>query len=175
MVARWWRLRTPGWQFNAAINAIGAATTFTVLLILAWTKFAEGQALFTMGGFTVDAGAWIVLVMVPLMVLLFLRINKHYEGTPHAQPCNRRPALGRAAAAGVMFPPSLPEEGAGPGPRSRTRSCSDRHLVVMPIAGLNQVTLRTLAYARSMTDNVVAVHVAADEEAAGGEAGAEVA
>src|SRR5206468_1429665 len=39
------------------------------------------------------------------------------------------------------------------------------HLVVMPIAGLNQVTLRTLAYARSITDNVVAVHVAADEEA----------
>jgi hypothetical protein len=40
-----------------------------------------------------------------------------------------------------------------------------QHLVVMPIAGLNQVTLSTLAYARSLTDNVVAVHVAAEEEA----------
>jgi hypothetical protein len=39
-----------------------------------------------------------------------------------------------------------------------------QHLIVMPVAGINQVTLQTLAYARSITDNVVAVHVAADEE-----------
>ena len=65
MVARWRRLKTPGWQRYALINGIGALTTFLVLLVLAWTKFAEGQPLFTLGGFTVHAGAWIVLVIVP--------------------------------------------------------------------------------------------------------------
>ena len=56
MVVRWRRLRPAGWQVNAAINTIGAATTFTVLLILAWTKFAEGQVLLTLGSFTVREG-----------------------------------------------------------------------------------------------------------------------
>ena len=172
MVARWRRLRPAGWQLNATINTIGAVTTFTVLLILAWTKFAEGEVLFTVGGFTVHEGAWMVIALVPLIVLMLLRINKHYEGVRQSLSLQTLdPQLGRAAAAGVMLPADLPSaaaaaDGSDPMAAEPVEQLPRmEHLIVMPIASLNQVTLRTLAYARSLTDNVVAVHVAADEEA----------
>ena len=171
MVMRWFRKRTPGWQRNALVNGIGAATTFLVLLILTWTKFADGNALFTVGGFTVHAGAWIILVLVPLMMLMFLRIHNHYEKVRVALSLAQvDPQVGRAAAAGATLQSNpainLPnaENQAGIVPQQGEVLQRIEHLVVMPIAGLNQVTLRTLAYARSITDNVVAVHVAADEE-----------
>jgi amino acid transporter len=173
MVARWMRLKTPGWQRYALINGIGALTTFLVLLVLAWTKFAEGQPLFTVGGFTLHAGAWIVLVIVPLLMAMFLRINRHYALVARALSLqNVDPQVGKAAAAGATLASSpsvnLPNAGTQAGIVAPQGDEFQRieHLVVMPIAGVNQVTLRTLAYARSITDNVVAVHVAADEDAA---------
>ncbi len=159
MVVRWWRTRPAHWRFNLGINLIGALTTFLVLLVLAITKFIEG--------------AWIVLVIVPLLVLLFLRINKHYQkvaGDLSLQQVTRQ--MGRAAVAGVMMPTraidSPLEDDAGTATEDLPPSKLNRpmdHLVIIPIAGLNQVTLRTIAYARSITPNVVGVHVAGDEEA----------
>ncbi|HUS14280.1 MAG TPA: APC family permease [Chloroflexia bacterium] len=171
MVTRWRREQTPGWQRNALINGAGAGTTCTVLLILAWTKFADGTPLFTIGGFTVNAGAWIVLVLVPLIVLLLVRIHNHYESLRGALSlAGVDPQVGQAAAVGATLRSApainLPNEGTQAGVVATAGDVFERieHLVVMPIAGVNQVTLRTLAYARSITDNVVAVHVAADEE-----------
>jgi amino acid transporter len=43
MVRRWFRLRSPGWQRNAAINGFGALATLVVLLVIAYTKFASGD------------------------------------------------------------------------------------------------------------------------------------
>ncbi len=172
MVARWRRLRPPGWQLNAAINGIGAVTTFAVLLILSWTKFNEGQELFQVGGVTVREGAWIVIVLVPLIVLMLRRINKHYEMVRQALSLqNVDLQVGRAAAAGATLQsnprvnmPNTGNQAAGVTAQG-DKLQRIQHLVVMPVAGVNQVTLRTLAYARSITDNVVAVHVASDEEA----------
>jgi amino acid transporter len=158
MVARWRRLRTPGWRRSALINGVGAATTLLVLLILCWTKFGEGQTLFTLGGLRVNAGAWIVIALVPLLALGFRAIRRHYDRVSAALSlAGVDPAAGRAAAAGIAWPLGA---AAGAPPRRLT------HLLIMPIAGVNQVTLRTLAYARSLTPEVVAVHVAADEDAA---------
>ena len=53
-----------GWQRSIVINAIGAAATFLVLVIVTYTKFREG--------------AWIVIVAMPIIVLTFLSIHKHY-------------------------------------------------------------------------------------------------
>jgi amino acid transporter len=171
MVRHWLRLRSPGWQRNALINGIGAATTMVVLLILCWTKFAEGQPLVTVGNFTIREGAWIIVALVPVLVIVFRLIHSHYElvhrqlsleGLDHF--------VGRAAAAGRVLPSNpllnLPgrtgESGAKtPGGPKLLRI---EHLIVMPVAGLNKVTLSTLAYARSLNHNVVAVHVATDEE-----------
>src|SRR4249919_3705668 len=53
-----------GWQRSIVINSIGAAATFLVLVIVTYTKFREG--------------AWIVIVAMPIIVLTFLSIHKHY-------------------------------------------------------------------------------------------------
>jgi len=172
MVARWRRLRTPGWQRNMVINGVGAVTTFAVLLILSWTKFNEGQELFQVAGVTVREGAWIVIVLVPLIVLMLRRINKHYETVRQALSLqNVDLQVGRAAAAGATLQSNPRVNMPNAGNQAATVTTQGdklqriQHLVVMPVAGVNQVTLRTLAYARSITDNVVAVHVASDEEA----------
>ena len=53
-----------GWQRSIVINAIGAAATFLVLIIVTYTKFIEG--------------AWIVIVAIPIIVLTFYSIHRHY-------------------------------------------------------------------------------------------------
>ncbi|WP_243286356.1 APC family permease [Geothrix terrae] len=64
MVRRWFRLKGAGWQIKALINGLGAITTFIVMLVIAVTRFAHG--------------AWIVIVLVPLMVVTFFNIHRHY-------------------------------------------------------------------------------------------------
>jgi len=65
MVRYWLRTREPGWRHKIIINAIGSTSTGVVTLVVIWTKFAEG--------------AWLVIVAVPLLVLFFLGINRHYR------------------------------------------------------------------------------------------------
>ncbi len=65
MVRRWIRLKEPGWQRSAVINGIGATATGIVLVIVAVTKFR--------------GGAWIVISAMPVIVSLFLLINRHYS------------------------------------------------------------------------------------------------
>ena len=65
MVRHWLRTREPGWTRSVVINAVGAATTGLVLVIVAIVKFSHG--------------AWIVLVAGPLLVTLMLSIRRHYR------------------------------------------------------------------------------------------------
>jgi len=65
MVRRWLRLREKGWRWRVRVNGVGAVVTGVVLLTLAVTKFAEG--------------AWIVVVVVPLLVGAFVVMHRHYE------------------------------------------------------------------------------------------------
>ena len=64
MVRRWFRLKGRGWQLKALINGLGAVTTLVVMLVIAVTRFAHG--------------AWIVIVLVPVMVMTFFNIHRHY-------------------------------------------------------------------------------------------------
>jgi len=64
MVRRWWTRREAGWHKGLAINGAGATVTLVVLGITAYTKFL--------------AGAWMVIVLVPLLVTGFLSIRGHY-------------------------------------------------------------------------------------------------
>jgi len=64
MVMRWRRLRPPGWRKQATMNAVGAITTGVVCLVVVSTKLTQG--------------AWIMLVAIPLIVMLFRGINRHY-------------------------------------------------------------------------------------------------
>ncbi|MGN6797163.1 MAG: APC family permease [Gaiellaceae bacterium] len=65
MVRYWLRSRDVGWRRKIVINTVGSAATGVVTLVVIWTKFAEG--------------AWLVTVAVPLLVLSFLGINRHYR------------------------------------------------------------------------------------------------
>ena len=82
MVRYWLRTRDPGWLRRALINGVGALATFVVTLVVIWTKFA--------------AGAWMVIMAIPLLVLVFLGIRRHYRRSPAAsapaQPPFARPA-----------------------------------------------------------------------------------
>lgn len=64
MVMRWWKRRGARWRPNMAVNIAGAVTTGVVTLVVAVTKFT--------------LGAWIVLVLVPLLVLYFLWVHRQY-------------------------------------------------------------------------------------------------
>jgi amino acid transporter len=78
MVRRWLRTRGEGWRRGIVINAIGAATTGVVLAVVAVTQFA--------------LGAWIVIAAVPVIVMLFLAVRRHYDSvgrilrTPRLSP-----------------------------------------------------------------------------------------
>lgn len=121
MVMRWRRLREEGWKHGMIVNGVGAVSTFVVLIVVAVTKFTHG--------------AWIVIVLIPILVLLFRAIHGHYE---------------RASTELQSQTPLDPDE--------------IKHTVVVPIASLNRVAKQTLAYARSISDNVTALHITDDED-----------
>jgi amino acid transporter len=64
MVRHWFRHKGPHWQSKAVINGVGALTALTVALVITVTRFVHG--------------AWIVILLVPLMVVTFLNIHRHY-------------------------------------------------------------------------------------------------
>ena len=64
MVVHWTKVRDRGWQRKAAFNGIGAVATFIVLLDIAFEKFAEG--------------AWAIMVLLVVLVLVFQMVKRHY-------------------------------------------------------------------------------------------------
>ena len=83
MVRHWWKLRDeePGWRWRAAINGVGAVDTGIVAIEVAISKFA--------------LGAWMVLVLVPILIGIMWSVRQHYtrlEGARRAETrwCPRR-------------------------------------------------------------------------------------
>jgi hypothetical protein len=122
MVLHWWRLRRerPNWLRSAIINGTGTVTTALVAIIIAVTKF--------------QSGAWIVVVLIPLLVLMFMSIHRHYTNVEQERTTNI---------------PAKPTD--------------IKHMFIVPIAGMDRVSVQSLSYARSISDNVIAVHVAIDD------------
>jgi amino acid transporter len=65
MVRHWHKTREPGWQGRALMNGVGATATLIVTAIVITTKFADG--------------AWMVIVAIPVLVLMFLAVRRHYR------------------------------------------------------------------------------------------------
>jgi amino acid transporter len=108
----------PQWKIKMFANGFGALCTAVVMMVFAVTKFNDG--------------AYIVMVLIPLMVAVLWSIHRHY---------NR--------LAGKL---SLDNIGAVP-PHTM------RHRVIMPVSGVHQGTLSALRYARMLSDDVTAVHI----------------
>jgi amino acid transporter len=109
-----------GWRRKMVINGLGSICTAVVVLVFAITKFHDG--------------AWIVLVLMPLLVVMFSYIHHHY----------------RDLASSLSL-----ENYGSPASISRNR-------VILPISGVHRGTLAALHYARSLSHDVTAVHVSMD-------------
>jgi amino acid transporter len=70
MVRHWWAARGPGWRHRLAINGVGALATGVVTLVIAATKFMHG--------------AWIVVLVIPILVAAFLAMARHYDEVAEA-------------------------------------------------------------------------------------------
>ncbi len=148
MVAHWWHHREHGWQRALAINLVGAVLSGAVAIIAAVTKFTEG--------------AWLVVVLIPLIVLACLRIHRHYESAqrqlvPRAdEPLATPPAR--------LSPPQSSGEARRPAAEEQDAPSEIEHLVVVPVAVLDLAALRALAYAASLQVPVLAVHISPSHE-----------
>ena len=126
MVLHWYKEHGKGWTRRFALNLVGATATCFVLLLVVATKFIYG--------------AWIVLLLMPVIILMFRAINRHYT---------------RAAAELALTDDDVP------GARQQTEQ-----VVIVPIADINKSTVKALSYARTLSSKVVGVHVTDDAEEA---------
>jgi amino acid transporter len=121
MVRRWLRLREEGWAWRIWFSLVGAVVTGIVLVTLTVTKFLEG--------------AWIIVLLIPALVILFLAMHRHYE-TVAAQ----------LSLAGLAPPPPL-----------------DVTILVL-VGDLHRGVVRALQYAQSLSPAAKAVYVETDPE-----------
>jgi hypothetical protein len=128
-------VRGSHWHLKALINGIGAAATGLVTVIAAATNFMDPNLLIV-PGLPIGWGAWLVLVIVPIFIWMFLAVKHHYQ----------------EAQLYTKLPPK-PDE-------SLERPI--RNVVVVPIARLNRPTIQALRYAESLSPDVTAVHVATE-------------
>jgi amino acid transporter len=152
MVVHWRRKRGRHWRKRLALNAVGAALCAVVLITAAVTKFA--------------AGAWVVVIIVPSVILVSLRIRRHYDIVERTLRLHQPPARAKER---LIPPPAEAGNGAtGNEDQQETEESPQevRHLVVVPVDRFNLAVLRALAYAASLGPSVFAVHISPDEEEA---------
>ncbi|MBI4733577.1 MAG: amino acid permease, partial [Rubrobacteridae bacterium] len=126
MVKHWFRTRDNGWWRRAIINGIGGTVTFVVAIIQATTKFIDG--------------AWIVILAVPIIVLIFRSINRHYRSIASQ--------LTLAKLEELEEKHEIPQI---------------KHNVVILVASIHVGTVEALKYAKSLTPTIIrAVHIDID-------------
>ena len=122
MVLHWRTRRERGWRTSAAINGFGAIVTAVVLVIVATTKAVEG--------------AWIIILMIPVLVTIFEMTRRHYDHV----------------AAGLTL------RGWSPEPEGR-------HVVLVPIGGIQRAVVKALRYAQTLGQDVRAIYIEIDPAA----------
>ncbi|MBP3966427.1 APC family permease [Paenibacillus lignilyticus] len=121
MMVRWIKLKPANWGVGLTVNTIGMLTTLIITLIFIFTKFSQ---------------IWMVFIFLPIVIIGFYKINRHYMNTADELRINidkEKPAIKGST-------------------------------IVVPVAGITKVVLQSISYAKSLTDNVVAVYVGFDEE-----------
>jgi len=119
MVLKWRREKKWGWRVGAFVNGLGATLTAIVLIVVSVTKFSEG--------------AWIIIVLIPLIVMHFVAINRHYSR--------------------VAKQLSL---------KGLTLSDTKHNTVIVPIGGVHRAVVQALDYARTLSADVRAIYVDVD-------------
>src|SRR6266511_3143072 len=123
MVRHWLRFREPGWQRSVVINGIGATLTAIVFMVIIVTRFTRG--------------GWVVLVAIPIIVLLFRAIHRHYLDVA------RQLSLMAAKPIGAV----------------------KRHTALVLVSGIHRGIIPALEFACSIApDNTTALYVELDPE-----------
>ena len=137
MAKRWWKsghlkpgveIEEPGsilkfdkgWRHKMVINGLGAICTFVVMIVFAATKFTDG--------------AWIIIVITPIMIAIFFAIHRHYKVLAKDLSLDNFVDQSRVV----------------------------RNRVIMPVSGVHKGTLAALRYARTLSKDITAVHVSVD-------------
>jgi amino acid transporter len=119
MVAHWLRAREPGWRRRATLNGLGAAATALVSVVQIVTKFTHG--------------AWIVVLIIPVIIVVLRRIHRHYDHFSRE--------VAYTGQSPIMFL---------------------HHTVVVPVNGITKPAAGALVYATTISEDVRAVYVAVD-------------
>jgi amino acid transporter len=125
MVKHWLRVREPGWRWRLGVNASGGILTGIVLGIVVFEKFEDG--------------AYLVVILVPVLVGMMLFISRQY--TRSARQLAVDPGL-------VVASPHREER------------------VVVPIAGLDRASIQAINVGRSIDDDIRAVYISTDPDGA---------
>lgn len=118
MVIHWMREKSHNWRLKAALNGLGAVATATTVLVISISKFREG--------------AWITVLLIPILVVVFMRIRRHYQD------------VGKQLSLRGL-PPDLK-----PLPPLR---------LVVPISGVHRGIIPAMDLAQSISKNVTAVYI----------------
>jgi amino acid transporter len=124
MIRHWLRERPVGWRKRLAVNAIGTVATGLVAIVVVSVKFF--------------AGAWLVIVLIPILVSGMLFIRREYDA--QERELHVRDDL-------IVDPPHREQR------------------VVVPINGINRAVIQAVKFGRTMSRDIRAVYVTDDEEA----------
>jgi amino acid transporter len=119
MVVHWVRTKGEGWRWRATLNGAGAVATGLVSIVQVWTKFLHG--------------AWVVVLIIPLIIMMLRAIRKHYD----------------------HFAQEVQFDGVSP-------ITPLHHTVVVPAAGITKAVAGALSYATAISDDVRAIAVNVD-------------
>jgi hypothetical protein len=122
MVRHWSEQRGDGWWWRATINGVGAVLTFAAVVIELVSKFTEG--------------AWIVVIVIPLLIAAFMGIHRAYR------------QIGQLLGLGSTPPPPHRQ----------------RATIVVPVGGLSRLTAESITAALALGDQVTAVYVCYGDE-----------
>jgi len=120
MVVHWWKTRGKGWKTSILINGVDAILTSSILVIVVITKFMFG--------------AWIIIVLIPAIIPIFLFIHHHYD---------------RVAQQLKILPKHVPPQRID-------------QFVLVPIDDVNYASLRAISFARSFAKDITVLHIATD-------------
>lgn len=124
MIRYWFKDKSINWHSSAMMNGLGAFATLIVLLVIISTKFL--------------LGAWLVVIAIPLVVVLFAAINQHYQYVA------QRLSIQELAPRSYISVP---------------KPAIITHPAVVVVGQLNRGTIEALDYARTIADEIVAVHI----------------
>jgi amino acid transporter len=125
MVVHWWKTRGKGWKTSILINGADAILTTSILIIVIITKFVYG--------------AWIIILLIPMIVPVFIFIHKHYNRVAE-----------QLRLMSMQSPPPQTIE----------------HSVLMPIDDVNYASLRAMSFARTISRDITVIHIASDTKRA---------